>query len=117
MLGFTSRCLVFGEIDIMEILESGCLVILGRTNSGRVSRPSDWDQRLCCSVSKFEDGRLTYSKYVRPIHKDKDKGVFIAAELKKEDPELWDFVVNFAKDNDLVIEWPEVCILPETSAA
>ena len=44
-------------------------------------------------------------------------GVFIAAELKKEDPELWDFVVNFAKDNDLVIEWPEVCILPETSAA
>lgn len=68
----------------MEILESGCLVILGRTNSGRVFRPSDWDQRLCCSVSKFEDGRLTYSKYVRPIHKDKDKGVFIAAELKRK---------------------------------
>ena len=81
----------------MEILESGCLIILGKTNSGRVFRPSDWDQRLCCSISTFEDGRLTYSKYVRPIHKEKDKGVFVAAELKKESPELWDFVVNFAK--------------------
>ena len=101
----------------MEILESGCLIILGRTNSGRVFRPSDWDQRLCCSISTFEDGRLTYSKYVRPIHQEKDKGVFVAAELKKESPDLWNFVVNFAKDNDLVIEWPDVCILPETSAA
>ena len=25
--------------------------------------------------------------------------------------------VGRSKDNDLVIEWPEVCILPETSAA
>ena len=29
---------------------------------------------------------------------------------------MWNFFLNFAKDNDLQIEWPDICLLPEPDA-
>jgi Protein of unknown function (DUF3579) len=97
----------------MQILEAGCFIIIGRTTSGKVFRPSDWSHRLCGSMSTFTDGKLRYSSNVRPILQGEDNAVFVAEELKDSDPETWTFLLNFAKDNSLQIEWPDVCLLPE----
>ena len=42
------------------------------------------------------------------------KYVIVKGELRRHEPMAWDFVVNFAKDNDLVVT--EVCLLPEARA-
>jgi hypothetical protein len=97
----------------MQILESGCFIIIGRTSAGTVFRPSDWDHRLCGVLSQFSGGKLVYSDNVRPIMHGEDKAVFIAGELKESNPEMWNFLHNFAKDNDMQIEFPNVCLLPD----
>lgn len=98
----------------MQILESGCVIIVGRTTAGEVFRPSDWDHRLCGVMSTFIDGKLRYSRHVRPIRHGDDRAVFVTGELKEVDLHMWNFVLNFAKDNDLQIEWPDVCLLPDS---
>jgi hypothetical protein len=37
--------------------------------------------------------------------------VIVNSELRRHEPMAWDFVMNFAKDNDL--EAGEACLLPE----
>lgn len=97
----------------MQILESGCFIIVGRTTGGKVFRPSDWDHRLCGVLSLFNDGKLKYSSRVRPIQHGNDKAVFVAGELMNSNRGMWNFLLGFAKDNELQIEWPEVCCLPD----
>jgi len=97
----------------MQILEAGCFIIIGLTSSGRAFRPSDWDHRLCGILSVFDEGKLKYSQHVRPIRHGDYKAVFVAGELKETEPAMWNFFLNFAKDNDLQIEWPDICLLPE----
>jgi len=97
----------------MQKLESGCFIILGRTTDGKVFRPSDWDHRLCGVLSLFNDGKLLYSAFVRPVEYNNEKSVFIAGELKKSNPGMWNFMRSFARDNELQIEWPDVCLLPD----
>ena len=53
------------------------------------------------------DPRFTYSPYVRPIVITKIKCVVIDTRLHDIDPRALDFVINFAKDNNLPIE--EAC--------
>jgi len=73
--------------------------IQGVTLDGKTFRPSDWSERLAGAMSSFrpEGGRggiasyIGYSPYCEPM--------------------AWDFVMNFAKDNNLHIG--EVCALPE----
>lgn len=98
----------------MKILEAGCFIIIGRTSSGRVFRPSDWDHRLCGALSLFNEGKLQYSRKARPVQHSLGKAVFVDGSLKDSNPAMWKFVLNFAKDNDLQIEWPDVCLLPGT---
>ncbi len=97
----------------MQTLEPGCFVIVGRTTGGKVFRPSDWDHRLCGVLSQFNQGKLEYSSKVRPTVHGSDKAVFISGDLKASNPDMWNFILNFAKDNDMQIVWPDVCILPE----
>lgn len=96
----------------MQILETGCFIIIGRTTDDKVFRPSNWDHRLCGILSLFDDGKLKYSAYVRPIRHNNNKAVFVAGDLNSSNPSMWNFMLNFAKDNDLQIEWPDVCLFP-----
>jgi hypothetical protein len=90
--------------------------IQGITKNGRKFRPSDWCERLCGVMSQFGPGargpnaRLQYSLYVRPTMIGDIKVVILDSRLRDTEPMAFDFVMNFAKDNDLVVT--EACELP-----
>ncbi len=81
-------------------------VIVGRTSDGRTFRPSDWADRLCGVMSAFgADNRMTYSPHVRPACNLKgDKTVLVDGRIHDIEPLAYNFLKNFAKDNDLQIE-------------
>jgi len=90
--------------------------IQGITSKGRKFRPSDWSERLAGVMSGFGPGargpnaRLQYSIYVRPTILGDLKCVILDSRLRDIEPMAFDFVMNFAKDNDLVVT--EACELP-----
>ncbi|WP_395687065.1 DUF3579 domain-containing protein [Caenimonas koreensis] len=85
------------------------IVILGRTRDGKTFRPSDWAERLAGVMSSFRPGgatlgsHLSYSPWCVPNLVDGVKAVIVNAELRSAEPMAWDFVMNFAKDNELEI--------------
>jgi Protein of unknown function (DUF3579) len=94
------------------------LFILGLTNSGRVFRPSDWAERLCGVMSCYRPpGRVSsythiaYSPYVKPTLIDGVRCVVVDERLRDLEPMAMNFVLNFARDNDLQVL--EACLLPE----
>jgi hypothetical protein len=87
-------------------------VIHGITNGGKTFRPSDWSERLAGAMSCFgpasrgirkEDHHLRYSLYVRPMIIENVKCVVLDSRLRKVEPYAFDFVLRFAKDNDLLL--------------
>jgi len=97
--------------------------IQGVTLAGRTFRPSDWAERLAGAMSCFRPGGarggigayIGYSPLCVPRVINGIKCVIVNEELKKLEPMAWDFVMNFARDNELQVA--EACLLPEPSAA
>lgn len=91
--------------------------IQGITEDGRKFRPSDWAERLCGVMSSFgptargPNARLKYSIYVRPLVLGDLKCVVVDEQLKEIAPMAFDFVMNFARDNRLIVS--EACSLPD----
>jgi hypothetical protein len=83
--------------------------IQGVTREGRTFRPSDWAERLAGVMSSFRPGgaqpgsHLNYSPWCIPTVIDGVKCVIVNRELRDYEPMAWDFVMNFAKDNDLKV--------------
>ena len=96
------------------------LFIMGVTRDGRTFRPSDWAERLAGVMSSFRPGgpqpgsHLSYSPWCVPTVTNGHKCVIVSRELREHDVMAWDFVLNFAKDNDLQVA--EACLLPEQTA-
>ena len=88
--------------------------IQGVTRDGKTFRPSDWAERLAGAMSCFRPegssgGRgayIGYSPLCVPRVIDGIKGVLVDAELRDVEPMAWDFVMNFARDNGLVVGDP-----------
>ncbi|MFM9971996.1 MAG: DUF3579 domain-containing protein [Burkholderiales bacterium] len=79
-------------------------VIKGLTQEGKPFRPSDWAERLCGVMSAFgSDGRMQYSPYVYPITAAGLKCVVVDIELEGIEPMAYNFLVNFAKENELQV--------------
>ena len=83
-------------------------VIQGLTPDGKVFRPSDWAERLAGAMSSFRPGGgagigayIGYSPYCVPQVVDGVKCVIVNEALKGVEPMAWDFVMNFARDNQL----------------
>ena len=97
------------------------ILILGLTQAGKTFRPSDWAERLAGVMSSFRpDGvqpgnRLSYSPWCVPTLVNGVKCVVVNSELRDCEPMAWDFVLNFAKDNDLQVA--QACLLPEHAKA
>ena len=93
-------------------------IIVGLTHAGRTFRPSDWAERLCGTMSCFgAKTRMSYSPYCQPGNHDGTKAVFVDARIRDIEPMAYSFLVNFARDNGLVIApWPpaEATIAPTT---
>ncbi len=91
--------------------------IQGMTEDGKKFRPSDWPERLCGVLASIgpcaskPNARLKYSIYVRPIMHGDLRCVVVDERLRTVAPMAFDFVMNFAKDNRLMIT--EGCSLPD----
>ena len=91
--------------------------IQGLTKDGRSFRPSDWAERLASAMSSFRPGGgaggigayIGYSPYCVPTVVDGVKCVIVNEALREIEPMAWDFVMNFARDNELQLG--EVCVL------
>ena len=85
--------------------------IQGITRDGRTFRPSDWAERLAGVMSSFRPGgaqpgsHLNYSPWCIPTVIDGVKCVIVNRALRELEPMAWDFVINFAKDNDLKVSY------------
>lgn len=98
--------------------------IQGITTKGKKFRPSDWSERLAGVMASFgpkaamnargRNAYLGYSLYVRPTMIGDLKCVVLDSRLKEVEPMAFNFVLNFAKDNDLVVT--EACELPPEHA-
>ena len=88
-------------------------IIYGRTQSGKVFRPSDWAERLCSVMSNFQptpnkdtsrQNIVAYSEYLIPTVIDDVRSVLLDSRIGDIEPLALDFILNFASDNQLVIE-------------
>lgn len=83
--------------------------IQGLTLEGRTFRPSDWAERLAGAMSCFRPGGgiggiaayIGYSPYCVPQVLNGVKCVIVSEALQGIEPMAWDFVMNFARDNQL----------------
>ena len=90
------------------------IVIQGLTSSGRAFRPSDWAERLAGAMSSFRPAgaaslpgaHLGYSPLCVPRIIDGVRSVIVSEALRDVEPMAWDFVMNFARDNDLITQEP-----------
>ncbi|KMN33159.1 PhnO [Chromobacterium sp. LK1] len=79
------------------------IVIQGVTSEGRTFRPSDWAERLAGILASFDDQKLHYHAHVRPMMLDGVRCVAVDKKLEKISPQVFCFLMDFAKDNDLRI--------------
>jgi len=84
------------------------IVIIGITESGSPFRPSDWAERLCGVVSLFEEEqRMSYSPFVRAALADGVRCVAVDVRLVELNPAAFEFLLGFARDNELHVRHPE----------
>lgn len=92
--------------------------IQGLTHDGRRFRPSDWAERLAGVMAQFRPGgalarggHISYSPWCIPKVIDGVKCVVVKPALREHEPMAWDFVMGFARDNNL--QTYEACLLPD----
>ena len=85
--------------------------IQGVTLAGKPFRPSDWAERLAGALSSFRPrnarrigAHIGYSPLCVPRIVGGVKCVIVSEALRDVEPMAWDFVMNFARDNDLQTE-------------
>jgi hypothetical protein len=85
--------------------------IQGVTPDGKTFRPSDWAERLAGAMSSFRpEGTaagiasfIGYSPFCVPRVVDGVKCVRVNEALRGIEPMAWDFVMHFARDNQLQV--------------
>lgn len=96
------------------------IFIQGITRDGKIFRPGDWAERLAGVMSSFRPGgakpgsHLSYSPWCLPTQRNGIKCVVVHRDLREHEPMAWDFVINFARDNDL--QMIPACQLPGAAA-
>jgi len=85
--------------------------IQGLTKDGKTFRPSDWAERLAGAMSSFRPGGVQggigafigYSPYCVPRVVAGVKCVIVSEALRSLEVMAFDFVMGFARDNQLVV--------------
>jgi len=79
------------------------VVIWGVTHAGRTFRPSDWAERLAGLTAAYHlADRLAYSALVSPVIVRGVRALVVSGELSTKEARLYRFLINFARDNDLM---------------
>ena len=90
-------------------------IIHGLTRTGQVFRPSDWSDRLCSVFAHYDPviarkrvdhgaNSVLYSRYLMPTLVNDIRSIVLDDEIGNIEPLALNFVLNFASDNNLVIE-------------
>jgi len=78
------------------------LIIKGLQQNGSKFRPSDWCERLATTQACFDrNKRLQYNTYVKPSIINGIKCLIVHNDLKTHSPESYEFLLSFAKENQL----------------
>lgn len=77
------------------------IIIEGITEDGKKFRPSDWAERVSGNLSTVKNFKVQYSPMLRPSFKDGAKCVLLDPELKETNPELYNYILEFARKNKL----------------
>ena len=90
------------------------VIILGVTQAGQTFRPSDWAERLAGVMSSIRPGgaipgdHLSYSPWCVPNSLDGQKCVIVHMDIRDANVMAWDFLMGFARDNNLQVIQPSV---------
>ncbi len=77
-------------------------IIEGVTEDGRKFRPSDWIDRIASMMASYgKSHRLVYSDLLHPELYEGQKCLIIDTELEVKNPSMFEYVMNFAKSNNL----------------
>ena len=80
------------------------IFIRGVTREGAKFRPSDWAERLYYALATYgPNRRLIFNPMVNLKQGDKFKYVVVDPLLEEVEPMTFDFLVDFAKSNNLEI--------------
>ncbi|MCX8514744.1 MAG: hypothetical protein RL017_215 [Pseudomonadota bacterium] len=79
------------------------IIIEGITVDGQKFRPSDWVDRLCGMLAVFDQQRVSYSNFLRPMVFKDMNCVAVKKELEKKKPSIFNFIMQFAADNQLKV--------------
>lgn len=78
------------------------IIIQGVNKRGQLFHPRDWAERLCgCMSSVGPNRHQDFSPYVYISFHDGAKSLVVEPELYELDPNGYQFLVSFAKDNNL----------------
>lgn len=89
------------------------IIIQSLTREGKKFRPSDWVDRICSSYATFGDDRkLRYSPYLKPEMIDGIRCLAVDMQLKVENPEGFEELMQFASENQLNIINSEGAAIP-----
>lgn len=81
------------------------LVITSVMENGEKFRPADWTERLSSTLASFQvDRRLRYAQGVQPCIIDGEPCLLVARWLESVDRNAYDFVIGFARTNQLKIQ-------------
>ena len=81
------------------------IIIRGLTLDGGKFRPSDWAERLCGAVASYGPGRrIIFHPNVRLASVEGVKSVVIDASLEQDNEMLFEFLMDFAKNNQLQVD-------------
>lgn len=89
------------------------IFIQSLTREGKRFRPSDWVDRICSSYATFgEDRKLRYSPYLKPEMIDGVRCLAVDMQLKINNPEGFEELMQFATENQLNILNEEGVAIP-----
>lgn len=79
------------------------MIIKGiREDTQKVFRPSNWAERVSAVLASFgPDHKLRYSEYAQPCIIDGTVCLVVARGTKQSNPDAYDFIMRFAKENNL----------------
>ncbi len=80
------------------------IIIEGVTTQGTKFRPSDWAERMSGSLASFQQNRISYSPLLQPsVTNDGLPCVLLDPKLKETNPQMYQSILDFAKNNKLKI--------------
>ncbi|MFQ5468900.1 MAG: DUF3579 domain-containing protein [Gammaproteobacteria bacterium] len=80
-------------------------IIEGVSEDNRKFRPSDWAERISAMIAHFgPDHKLHYSDLVHPCIIEGKQCLIVARGLSELNPDAYQFIIAFAKENQLRIQ-------------